>query len=260
MTYKNLLYENNDGVVRITVNRPEKLNALNRETLRELDQALSMYQGDDAARALIVTGSGSRAFVAGADIAELAEQTPREGQDYALYGQSVLSRLERSRKPTIAAINGFALGGGLELALACQIRVAAEGASLGLPEVTLGLIPGFGGTQRLPRLVGRGKALELILTGDRLDAQEALKAGLVNRVVPADQLIETCEKLAKTILSRGPIAVSFAIDSVNRGLDMPLSEGLFLEAGLFGLLTATDDAREGTGAFLEKRKPAFRGR
>ncbi len=260
MTYKNLLYENNDGVVRITVNRPEKLNALNRETLRELDQALAAYEGDEASRALIVTGSGSRAFVAGADIAELANQTPREGQDYALYGQSVLARLETSRKPTIAAINGFALGGGLELALACQIRLAAEGASLGLPEVTLGLIPGFGGTQRLPRLVGRGKALELILTGDRLDAQEALKTGLVNRVVPADQLIESCEKLAKTILSRGPVAVSFAIDSVNRGLEMPLSEGLFLEAGLFGLLTATDDAREGTSAFLEKRKPAFRGR
>jgi enoyl-CoA hydratase len=259
MTYSNLLYENNDGVVRITINRQEKLNALNRETVQELDQALTVFFGDDSARSLILTGSGSRAFVAGADINELAEQTPQEGKDYSLFGQGVLARLEESSKPTLAAINGFALGGGLELALACQIRVAAESASLGLPEVTLAIIPGFGGTQRLPRLVGRAKALEMILTGDRIEAQEALRLGLVNQVVPAELLLETCEKMARRIMSRGPVAVRFAIDAVTRGLEMPMNQAMFLEASLFGLLATTEDMKEGMNAFIEKRKPTFRG-
>lgn len=260
MSYKNLLYETDNGVARITVNRPEKLNALNRETVRELDEAMSAFLDDEKAGALILTGSGSRAFVAGADIGELSTQTPLEAQEYARYGQGVMTRIERSRKPTIAAVNGFALGGGLELAMACQIRVAAEGAALGLPEVSLGLIPGFGGTQRLPRLVGRGMALEMILTGGKIDAQEALRVGLVNRIVPADQLLGTCLKMARTILSRGPAAVSFAIDAVNRGLDMPQEEAMHLEAGLFGIAASTEDAKEGTRAFLEKRKASFQGR
>ncbi len=260
MSFRNLLYQVEGGLARLTVNRPDKLNALNRETVMEIDAALAEFEKDAAAGALILTGAGPKAFVAGADIGELAEQTPRGGADYSLYGQRVLSRLERSSKATIAAINGFALGGGLELALACHLRVASEGASLGLPEVTLGIIPGFGGTQRLPRLIGRGRALELILTGDRIDAREAHRIGLVNRVVGAGDLMAEVEKLARSILSRGPVAIRMAIDAVNQGLEMPLDQALFLEAGLFGLLTTTEDMKEGTRAFLEKRKPSFRGR
>lgn len=260
MSFKNLLYEKSNGVARLTINRPEKLNALNRETVGEIDSAFEGFLADEEARALIVTGSGSRAFVAGADIAELSGLGTLQGQEYSRRGQEVLTRLERSSKPTIAAVNGFALGGGLELALACQIRIASESASLGLPEVKLGLIPGFGGTQRLPRLLGRGKALELIMTGEAVEANEALRIGLVNRVVPADQLIDTCEKLARSIISRGPVAVRFAIEAVSRGLDVPQEEGMFIEAGLFGVLSATEDAKEGTQAFMEKRKADFTGR
>jgi enoyl-CoA hydratase len=260
MSYRNILFDVSGGIARLTVNRPEKLNALNRETVQEIDSALAAFESEASAGALILTGSGPKAFVAGADINELAKQTPQEGKDYSLYGQRALGRLTSSGKPTIAAINGFALGGGLELALACHLRIAAEGASLGLPEVTLGIIPGFGGTQRLPRLVGSGRALELILTGDRIDAAEAHRIGLVNKVVPAADLLARAEDLARTILSRGPVAVRFALDCVSRGAEMPLSEGLFLEAGLFGLLVTTDDMKEGTRAFLEKRKPSFRGR
>ncbi len=260
MSYRNLLYEKKEGIVRLTINRPEKLNALNRETIQEIDAAITAFQEDGEARALILTGAGNKAFVAGADIGELAEQTPQEGKEYALFGQRVLGRLERSGKPTIAAVNGFALGGGLELALACHIRIASENAAVGLPEVTLGLIPGFGGTQRLPRLIGRSDALKMILTGDRIDAKEALRLGLVSAVVPQDELETTAEATARTIMSRGPVAVRFAIEAVNGGLEMPLAEGLFMEAGLFGLLTTTEDTKEGTRAFLEKRKPSFRGR
>jgi enoyl-CoA hydratase len=260
VSFKNILFESKDGLSRLTINRPDKLNALNRETVREIDAALDAFDKDAGARALILTGSGEKAFVAGADIGELAEQTPQGGKAYALYGQSVLSHLESSGKPTIAAINGFALGGGLEIALACHLRIASETASLGLPEVTLGIIPGFGGTQRLARLVGKGAALEMILTGNRIDAREAHRIGLVNRVVPSADLIAESEKLAGTILSRGPVAVRFAIESVNRGLEMPSAEGQFLEATLFGLLTTSEDMKEGTRAFLEKRKPAFSGR
>jgi len=260
MSYKNLIYSVDAGIARITMNRPEKLNALNRETMHELDAALDDFFGDAGARLIILTGAGSKAFVAGADITELARQTPREGKDYSLFGQGVLRKLESGGKPSIAAINGFALGGGLELALACHMRIASQGALLGLPEVTLGIIPGFGGTQRLPRLVGRGIAMELILSGAKIDAAEALRIGLVNKVVPAEQLQSAAADLAAAILSRPPVAVAFAIDAVNRGLEMPLLEGLFLEAGLFGLLTTTEDMKEGTRAFLEKRKPSFTGR
>jgi len=260
MSYRNILFDSVDGLARLTINRPDKLNALNRETITEIDAALEAFDRDAGARALILTGAGDRAFVAGADIGELAEQTPHGGREYSLYGQSVLSRLEASGKPTIAAINGFALGGGLEIALACHLRVASESAFLGLPEVTLAIIPGFGGTQRLARLVGKGRALEMILTGDRIDAREAHRIGLVNRIVPPAHLISEAEKLARAILSRGPVAVRFAIESVNRGMEMPAAEGQFLEATLFGLLTTSEDMKEGTRAFLEKRKPAFRGR
>jgi enoyl-CoA hydratase len=260
MTYRNLLYESAGGIARLTVNRPDKLNALDRATVQEIDAALTAFAGDDSIGALIVTGAGAKAFVAGADIGELAAQTPQGGRDYSLYGQGVLRRLESSGKPTIAAVNGYALGGGLELALACHVRIASETASLGLPEVSLGIIPGFGGTQRLPRVVGRGKALEMILAGEKINAAEALRIGLVDRVVKADDLLKEAEVLARTILSRGPVAVRCAIEAVDRGLEMSLAEGSFLEAALFGLLTTTEDMKEGMRAFIEKRKPAFRGR
>ena len=260
MSFRNLLYETSDGIARLTINRPDKLNALNGETVREIASALDTCEKDPAAGVLILTGAGTKAFVAGADIGELAQQTTEGGENYSLFGQRVLGRLERIGKPTIAAVNGYAFGGGLELALACHIRIASESASVGFPEVKLGAIPGFGGTQRLARLVGRGKALEMILTGDPIDAQEALRIGLVNRVVKAEDLLSDAEKMARTILSRGPMAVRFAIDAICGGTEMPLAEALRLEASLFGLLTTSEEMREGTRAFLEKRKPNFRGR
>jgi len=260
VSYANILYTVQDGIARLTINRPDKLNALNRATVGEIGAAIDAFENDPSARALIVTGAGEKAFVAGADIAELAEQTPQGGKDYSIYGQGILSRLESSGKPTIAAINGYALGGGLELALSCHMRVASESAVLGLPEVTLAIIPGFGGTQRLPRLVGRGKALEMILSGDKIDAREAHRIGLVNRVVPPAEVLPEAEKLARSILARGPVAVRFAIEAVGRGLEMPLPEGLYLEASLFGLITTSEDMKEGTRAFVEKRKPVFKGR
>ncbi|MGH9867630.1 MAG: enoyl-CoA hydratase/isomerase family protein [Candidatus Polarisedimenticolia bacterium] len=260
MSYENITLEVRDGLAIITINRPEKLNALNRKTMQELDEAAARCAGDDAIKGVIVTGAGPKAFVAGADINELAAQTPMGGKDYSLYGQQILARLESMGKVVIAAINGFALGGGCELALACHIRVASENAKLGLPEVTLGIIPGFGGTQRLARLVGRGRALELVLSGEMIDAREAHRIGLVNRVAPEGQAVEQAEALARVVLSRGPLAVKLAIEAVYQGLEMPLDEGLFLEASLFGLVTTTDDFKEGTRAFLEKRKARFTGR
>jgi enoyl-CoA hydratase len=260
MSWRNILYDVQGGIARLTINRPEKLNALDRETVEEIDAALREFEKDAGAGALILTGAGPKAFVAGADIGELSRQTPEGGKQYSLFGQGVLGRLEGGGKPTLAAINGYALGGGLEIALACHLRLAAKGAQLGLPEVTLGIIPGFGGTQRLPRIVGQGRALEMILTGDRIGADEALRIGLVNKVVPPEELIPRAEETARTILSRGPVAVRFALDAVRRGLQGTLAEGLILEATLFGLLTTTEDMKEGTRAFLEKRKPSFRGR
>ena len=255
-----VLAETRDGIARITINRPEKLNALDRQTMREIDGAVAAAGEDPSVGVVIVTGAGERAFVAGADIGELSSQTPVEGTAYARAGQAVLNRLERLGKPSIAAINGYALGGGLELAMACTLRLAAESAKLGQPEVALGIIPGYGGTQRLARLVGAGRALELVLSGDPIDAREAHRIGLVNMVVPAAELLLSAESLARTILTRGPVALRYALQAVREGLQMPLDEGLSMEAALFGLCCATEDMREGTRAFVEKRKPVFKGR
>jgi len=255
-----VIYEAKEGVARLTVNRPEKLNALDRQTMRDIDGAVGAAGQDPSIGVLVVTGMGDKAFVAGADIAELASQTPVEGAAYARLGQAVLERLERLGKPSIAAINGYALGGGLELAMACTLRVASESARLGQPEVALGIIPGYGGTQRLARLVGEGRALEMILTGEPIDAREAHRIGLVNRVVPQAELAAAVEALARTLLTRGPAALRLALQAVHEGLQMTLGEGLSMEAALFGLSCATEDMREGTRAFVEKRKPVFKGR
>lgn len=255
-----VLYESHGGIARLTINRPEKLNALDRQTMVEIDQAVVAAGEDAAVGVLIVTGAGEKAFVAGADISELASQTPVEGAAYARRGQDVLDRLERLGKPSIAAINGYALGGGLELAMACTLRLAAETAKLGQPEVALGIIPGYGGTQRLSRLVGAGRALEMLLSGDPIDAREAHRIGLVNRVVPQAELPAAAEALARTLLLRGPVALRYVLQAVHEGLQMGLAEGLSTEATLFGLCCATEDMREGTRAFVEKRKPSFKGR
>jgi enoyl-CoA hydratase len=260
MTYQNLLLETRDRIARITVNRPEKLNALNRATLEEMDRIFRSLAADPAVGAVILTGSGTKAFIAGADINELSSLTAAEGRDFALFGQEILNRMETLGKPVLAAVNGYALGGGCEVALACTLRVASATAKFGLPEVGLGIIPGYGGTQRLPRLVGRGSAQEMILTGEMIDAAEAHRIGLVNQVVPSEELMARTEALAGTILSRGPLAVRCALDAVRCGLEMSLGEGLAYEAALFSLLCASEDMKEGTKAFLEKRKAGFRGR
>jgi enoyl-CoA hydratase len=260
MTYKNLKLETRDQIALLTFNRPQVLNALNAETIGELEQAVDVVEGDDDVRALILTGAGEKAFVAGADINELAASTPSTGQKTALRGQAVFGRIERLTKPVIAAINGFALGGGLELALACHLRIAASGAKLGLPEVKLGIMPGYGGTQRLARLVGKSRALEWILTGEMMEATEAHRIGLVNRVVPRAELLDAAHSLTRMILARGPLAIAFSIEAVSRGLEGSLEEGLLLEASLFGVLCSSDDMKEGTKAFLEKRDPRFTGR
>ncbi len=260
MAYENLLYEVKDGIARITFNRPTVLNALNRKTIEELGECLKAAHEDNSVRVLILTGAGEKAFIAGADINELAKQTPVEGKEFALYGQAVIHRLETMGKPSIAAINGFALGGGCELALACTMRIASKNAKLGQPEVKLGILPGYGGSQRLPRLCGKGVAHELILTGEMIPAEEAARIGLVNRVVELSELLPTAEAIAKKIIANAPLAVKYAIEAVERGMEMPQEEGLFLEATLFGLCCATEDMREGTRAFLEKRPAKFEGR
>ena len=255
-----VIYEAKDGVARLTVNRPEKLNALDRQTMRDIDGAVGAAGDDPSIGVLVVTGMGDKAFVAGADIAELSSQTPVEGAAYARLGQAVLGRLERLGKPSIAAINGYALGGGLELAMACTLRVASESARLGQPEVALGIIPGYGGTQRLARLVGPGRALQIMLSGAPITAIEAERIGLVNRVVPAAELLTEARQLAAALAAQAPIAVRYIIDAVNKGLEMPFAEGCAHEATLFGLVASTEDMREGTRAFVEKRKPVFKGR
>ena len=260
MSYQNLLVEIHDRVGRITVNRPDKLNALNRATLEELDRAFRAMAEDPAVGAVILTGSGAKAFIAGADIGELARQSPVEGREYALFGQGVLDRIETLGKPVLAAVNGYALGGGCEIALACTLRIASSTAKFGQPEVNLGIIPGYGGTQRLARLVGRGRAQELILTGDMIDTAEAHRIGLVNQVASPEELIPRTEAMARTILSRGPLAVRYALDAIHRGLSMSPREGLAYEATLFSVLCASEDMKEGTKAFLEKRKANFQGR
>jgi enoyl-CoA hydratase len=259
MPFSTLRFDSADGVARVTINRPDKLNALNAEVMRELGDAVSRIEREADIRGVILTGAGTKAFVAGADIAELADQGPIEGQARALEGQKVFRRLERCGKPVIAAVNGFALGGGCELAMACHLRVAGEGARFGQPEVKLGIGPGYGGTVRLPRLVGKGRALELLLTGGMIDAAEAYRIGLVNRVVPADRLLAESEQLLRSMLENGPLALRACLESVDAGLDMSLDQALQLEAGYFGLLSGTADMREGTRAFLEKRKAEFRG-
>ncbi len=260
MAFTTLLYEVSDRIARVTINRPDKLNALNGTVIAELGDAVGHIEGDTGVSGVILTGAGTKAFVAGADIAELAGQGPMEGKARAMAGQLVMRRLERCGKPVIAAVNGFALGGGCELAMACHLRVASETAKFGQPEVKLGLGPGYGGTVRLPRLVGRGRALELLLTGTMIDAQEALRIGLVNRVVPADRLLPESEQLLRTMLEQAPLALRAIIEAVDTGLDLSVDEALLLEANHFGLLSSTADMREGTAAFLEKRKPRFEGR
>ena len=257
---ENVKTENRDGILVVTIDRPKVLNALNADTINEIRQAFEAARDDDSVRCVILTGGGEKAFVAGADIAELAQMTPITGKATAEKGQRIFHSIERFPKPVIAAINGFALGGGCELALACHIRIASEKAQLGLPEVTLGIIPGYGGTQRMARLLGKGKALELILTGDRIGAAEAERIGLVNKVVPAEQLMSAAEELGRKIMSRGPLAVRAAIEAVMSGSEMPFEEGQFLEATLFGLLASTDDMKEGMKAFIEKRQAEFRNR
>ena len=260
MGYENLLFDVKDQIARLTFNRPAVLNALNLRTLDELADCLESVRRDDAIRVLILTGAGEKAFVAGADINELARQTPLEGKDTALRGQGVFGRLERLGKPSIAAINGFALGGGCELALACTMRIASRNAKLGQPEVKLGVLPGYGGSQRLARLCGKGTAQELILTGDMISAEEALRIGLVNHVTEAADLLATAESIARKIIANAPLAVKYSMEAIQKGMEMPQEEGLFLEATLFGLCCATEDMREGTRAFLEKRPAKFQGR
>jgi len=260
MSYQNILVELRNRIGRITVNRPEKLNALNRATLEELDLAFRSLAVDAGVGAVILTGSGDKAFIAGADIKELSRLSPVEGREFALFGQGVLHRIETLGKPVLAAVNGYALGGGCEIALACTLRIASGAAKFGQPEVNLGIIPGYGGTQRLARLVGRGRAQEMILTGETIDAAEAHRIGLANQVVAAEELMSRTEAVAGTILSRGPVAVRYALDAIHRGLNMSLEEGLAYEAALFGLLCATEDMKEGTKAFLDKRKADFHGR
>ena len=254
-----LTFDLTDGVARVTVNRPDKLNALNAIVIAELGDAVTRIETDSAVRGVVVTGAGTKAFVAGADINELTEQGVTGGRTRALIGQQVFRRLERCGKPVIAAVNGFALGGGCELAMACHLRVASENAKFGQPEVKLGIAPGYGGTVRLPRLVGKARALELLLTGDMIDAEEARRIGLVNRVVPADRLLDEAEGMLRTILANGPLAVRACLEAVDAGSDMTIDQALLLEASYFGLLSATEDMREGTKAFAEKRKPAFKG-
>lgn len=258
MPYQSLLYDVADRVATITVNRPDKLNALNETTMRELGDAIEQARRDTAVGGVILTGAG-RAFVAGADIKELQSKSESDAHQLARSGQKIFGRFESSPKPVIAAVNGFALGGGCELAMACHVRVASEQAKFGQPEVKLGTIPGYGGTQRLTRLVGRGHALQLLLTGEIIDAAEALRLGLVNQVVAPDALIETCRKMLAQMLANGPLALARCIEVVDRGADVALDEALAIEAAAFGELAATQDMREGTAAFLEKRAPRFHG-
>jgi enoyl-CoA hydratase len=260
MTFENLLIERDDAVAVVTFNRPKVLNALNTQTLSDLANAMAAFKDDPGVRAIVLTGAGEKSFIAGADINELAVQTPVQGKEHARRGQAIFDAIEHLGKPVIAAINGFALGGGCELAMACTIRLAADTARLGQPEINLGIIPGYAGSQRLPRLVGKGIALEIMLTGDMVSAQRAYEIGLVNRVVPAAELMTEAKKLAHTLASKAPIAIRYIIEAVNQGLDAPLPVGQFLETSLFGAIASSEDMKEGTNAFLEKRKAVWQGK
>ncbi len=259
MTFDNLLLERDGAVAVVTLNRPKVLNALNNQTLAELSSCMADLKADPGVRAIILTGAGEKSFVAGADINELAALSPVEGQAHARRGQMIFDAIEQLGKPVIAAINGFALGGGCELAMACTMRLAAETARFGQPEVNLGIIPGYGGSQRLPRLVGKGIAMEILLTGDMVSAERAYQIGLVNRIVPAAELMAEAKKLAQALAAKAPIAVRFILDAVNQGLESPFAVGQYLEASLFGTIASSDDMHEGTKAFLEKRRAEWQG-
>jgi enoyl-CoA hydratase/carnithine racemase len=260
LTLENVLYEKKDSIAYVTLNRPKVLNALNKKTWADLRTAFEAARDDADVRGVILTGAGDKAFIAGADISELANVSAVEAEESSTFGQEVLNLVENLGKPVIAAINGFALGGGCETAMACTIRVASEHAKFGQPEVKLGLIPGGGGTQRMPRLVGKGRALQIILSGEIISAQEAYRIGLVNEVVPAADVITRAEGILKQIFSNAPIAVKYSLEAVNKGLETSVAEGLSLEASLFGLCAGTEDKSEGTQAFLQKRAPQFQGR
>jgi len=260
MELKTLLVQKKDGYAIVTINRPDKLNALNNLTITELYAVMKELNADDAVRAVVLTGSGEKAFVAGADISEIKEQDEITGELFALKGQRVFRYIEQMAKPVIAAINGYALGGGCELAMSCHIRICSTKAKFGQPEINLGLLPGYGGTQRLPRLIGRTDALYLLLTGEMIDANRAYDLGLVSEVLEPDQLLERAETLAKIISEKPPIAARYILKAVDEGLNMPIDAALNLEAELFGKICATEDMKEGTSAFLEKRKPQFKGR
>ena len=260
MPYQNLIFEKKDYIGTVTFNRPKLLNALNRQTMDELDALLTEARDDRDIHVLILTGKGDKAFIAGADINELARLTPMTGPETSLHGQAILHKLETLGKPSIAAVNGFALGGGCELALACSIRLASRTAKFGQPEVKLGIIPGYGGTQRLARLCGKGVAHELCLSGEMISAEEAQRIGLVNHVYEPQELMPAAQSLAKKIASNAPLAVQLTMEAIERGREMPQEQGLFLEASLFGMSCATEDMREGTRAFLEKRPAQFQGK
>ncbi len=259
MAFESLIYEESGPIARVTVSRPEVLNALNRATVKELRTVFEALQENAAIQAVILTGAGEKAFIAGADIKELATLDPLKARQFARQGQHLTHQIQWLGKPVIAAVNGYALGGGCEVALACHMRIGSTKARLGQPEVGLGVIPGWGGTQRLPRLVGLGRALEIMLTGDPVSAEDAFRIGLLNRVVEPEQLLPVCEEIARKVASRGPLAVRLTIDAAQRGLDLSLTNGLLTEADAFGLAASASDWREGTAAFLEKRKPSFRG-
>src|SRR5437763_12884416 len=258
--FENLLVEQRGSIAYVTINRPKVLNALNAATMGELRSAFTQIKDDGGVRAVILTGSGEKSFVAGADIGELQKNNPVEAKEYTHRGQAVLDLIENLGKPVIACINGFALGGGCEIAMACTMRLASDNAKLGQPEVKLGIIPGYGGTQRLPRLVGKGIAMQLLLTGEMVTAQEAHRIGLVNEVVPAAELTPRAEAIAQKVIANGPLAVQYTMEAVNKRMETPLAEGLYIEAVLFGAACATEDEKEGTTAFLQKRPAQFKGR
>src|SRR3954447_6916046 len=259
-TFDNIRFDRKDQIAYVTIDRPKVLNALNMATMGELVTIFTQLKDDREVRVVILTGAGEKSFVAGADIGELQKNNPVEAKEYTHRGQAVLNLIENLGKPVIACINGFALGGGCEMALACTMRLASENAKLGQPEVKLGIIPGYGGTQRLPRLVGKGIAMQLLLTGEMITAQEAHRIGLVNEVVPAGQLIARAETIAQAIIKNAPLAIQYCLEAVNHGMEMTLAEGLFLEATLFAVSCATEDKKEGTSAFLEKRTANFQGK
>lgn len=259
MTFETILFSAENGIATITINRPDKLNALNHQVFSDLKSAFGVIESDDSIKGVIVTGTGQKAFVAGADITEINKLNAITAKTFSERGQSIFNQIENCTKPVIAAVNGFALGGGCELAMACHIRISAENAKYGQPEVNLGVIPGYGGTQRLVRLIGKGRAMELILTADIIDANEAYRIGLVNKIVPADQLLDFSKTYLSKILSKGLLAVRYGIEAVNYS-DRDLADGLNRESSLFGICAATDDLKEGTTAFIEKRPAVFKGK